>query len=128
MLFDISTSTPGCITTLRTIFSPMKFLVNPSALAFIFPPASSSVPAFQLRLCIPDLNLPQTSLIVLVQVYIDGEMGIDVSHLILEALRDADNQVVDQGSDCAESSDVLAGAMVQLDVDDVLLWVREVDC
>lgn len=25
-VFDASTSTPGCITTLRTIFSPMKFL------------------------------------------------------------------------------------------------------
>jgi hypothetical protein len=35
--FDTSTSTPGCITTLRTIFSPMKFLVNPSALALTFP-------------------------------------------------------------------------------------------
>jgi hypothetical protein len=55
-------------------------------------------------------------------------MGIDISHLVLKALRDADNQVVDQGSDCAESSNVLAGAVVQLDVDDILLWVGEVDC
>jgi len=106
----------------------MKFLVNLLALVFTFPSARSSVPAFQLRLCIPDLNLPQTSLIVLFQVHINGEMGIDESHLVLEALRDADNQVVDQGSDCAESSDVLAGAMVQFDVDDVLFRVREVDC
>jgi hypothetical protein len=92
-----------------------------------FPPGWPSTPAFQLRLYIPDLDLPQTSLIVLVQVHVDGEMGIDVSHLVLEALRDADNQVVDQGSDSAESSDVLAGAMVKLNVDDVLLGVREVD-
>jgi hypothetical protein len=55
-------------------------------------------------------------------------MGIDVSHLVLETLRDADNQVIDQCSDCAESSDVLAGAVVELDVDDILLGVREVDC
>jgi hypothetical protein len=29
--FEGSTSTPGCITTFRTIFSPMKFLCMPSA-------------------------------------------------------------------------------------------------
>ena len=34
--FDISTSTPGCITTLRTIFSPMKFLYIPSAFVLHF--------------------------------------------------------------------------------------------
>jgi hypothetical protein len=55
-------------------------------------------------------------------------MGIDESHLVLETLRDADNQVVDQRSDCAESGDVLTSAVVQLDVDDILLGVREVDC
>src|SRR6266536_6262016 len=30
-VFDVSTSTPGCMTTLRTIFSPMKFLYIQSA-------------------------------------------------------------------------------------------------
>ena len=82
----------------------------------------------QLKRYVPDLDLPQTSLIVLVQVHVDGEMGIDVSHLVLEALRNANNQVVDQGSDCAESSDILAGAVVEFNVDDILLGVREVDC
>lgn len=53
-------------------------------------------------------------------------MGVDVSHLVLEALGDTDNQVVDEGSDCAESGDVLSGTVVQLNVDDILLWVREV--
>lgn len=54
-------------------------------------------------------------------------MCVDVSHLILEALGNTNNQVVDESTDCAESSDVLAGTVVQLDVDDILLWVREVD-
>jgi hypothetical protein len=53
-------------------------------------------------------------------------MGIDVSHLVFEALRDTDNQVVNQGSDCAESSDILASAVVQLNIDDVFLWVRKI--
>ncbi len=46
-----------------------------------------------------------------------GEMGIDVAHLVLEALGDADDQVVDEGADCAEGGDVLADAMVDLDAD-----------
>lgn len=53
-------------------------------------------------------------------------MGIDKSHLVLEPLRDADNQVVNQSSDCAESSDILAGAVMELNVYDVLLRMREV--
>jgi hypothetical protein len=28
-------------------------------------------------------------------------MGIDVTHLVLEALGDADDQVVDEGTDCS---------------------------
>ena len=55
-------------------------------------------------------------------------MGVDVSHLVLEALGDADNQVVDQRSDCAEGSDILACTVVKLNVDDILLGVGEVDC
>jgi hypothetical protein len=40
--FDASTSTPGCITTLRTIFSPMKFLYSfPSALHLSCPVPNS---------------------------------------------------------------------------------------
>jgi hypothetical protein len=41
--FEGSTSTPGCITTFRTIFSPMKFLCIPSALR---PPSHLKTPAF----------------------------------------------------------------------------------
>jgi hypothetical protein len=79
---------------------------------FALPNPPSPVPAFQLSRYIPDLDLPQTSLTVLVQVHVDGEMGIDVSHLVLETLCDANNQIIDQRSDCAESSDVLAGTMM----------------
>ena len=77
---------------------------------------------------IPDLNLKQTGLAVLVHVDVDGEMCVDVSHLVPEALGDTNDQVVDEGSDGSEGCDVLSGAMVQLDVDEVLLGVREVDC
>ena len=76
---------------------------------------------------VPDLNLVQTSLGVLVYVDVDGEMCVDISHLVLEAFGDTDNQVVDEGSDCAEGSDVLSGTVVQFDVDNILLWVGEVD-
>lgn len=52
-------------------------------------------------------------------------MGVNVSHLVLEALGDANDQVVDDGSDGTESSDVLARTVVQFDVDEVLLGVCE---
>ncbi len=108
----------------------MKFLGNPSAPAPQPPPPGLVLHSStqKLRVHIPDLDLPQTGLVVLVQVHIDGEMGVDVSHLILETLRDTDNQVVDQRSDCAESGDILASAMVELNINHVLLGVGEVDC
>ena len=34
---------------------------------------------------VADLNLPEASLAVLVEVDVDGEMGVDVAHLVLEA-------------------------------------------
>lgn len=46
-------------------------------------------------------------------------MGIDISHLILEALCNADNQVVDDGLNGSECCNVLAGTMMQFDIDDV---------
>ena len=55
-------------------------------------------------------------------------MCVDISHLVLESLGDSDNQVVDQCADGSESGNVLSGTVVQFDVDDILLWVREVDC
>jgi hypothetical protein len=76
---------------------------------------------------VADLDLVQARLRVLLHVDVDGEMGVDVAHLVLEALGHADDHVVDQRADGAEGGDVLARAVVELDVDDVLLWVREVD-
>ena len=76
---------------------------------------------------IPDLHLKQTGLAVLLDVHVDGEMCVDISHLVLESLGDTDDQVVDERSDCAEGGDVLSGTVVQFDLDDILLGMREVD-
>ena len=77
--------------------------------------------------CLPYLHLPQPRLAILVQIHIDREMGVDISHLVFETFRDADDEVVDEGADGAEGGDVLAGAVVHFDVDDVFLRVREGD-
>lgn len=74
---------------------------------------------------IPDLNLEETSLGVLLNVDVDWEMCVDVAHLVLVALGDTNDHVVDEGTDGAQGSDILARAVVELDVDDVLGWVRE---
>jgi hypothetical protein len=77
------------------------------------------------------LNVPNLNLVdavrVLVQVDVDGEMGVDVSHLVLEAFRDTDDQVVDDRADCSEGGDILTDTMVDVDGDDVLLGGREAD-
>lgn len=77
---------------------------------------------------IPDFNLIQASLVVLIHVDVDGEMCVDVSHLVLVTLGDTNDQVVDKSADCSESGDILSSTVMQFDVDDLLLWVREVDC
>lgn len=73
---------------------------------------------------VPDLHL-ENALGVLGQVDVDGEMGVDVAHLVLEALCDADDQVVDKGADGTEGGDVLANAVVDVDGDDGRLGVGE---
>ena len=55
-------------------------------------------------------------------------MCVDVSHLVLEALGDTNDQVVDECPDSSESSDVLSCTVVEFDIDDILLGVGEVDC
>ena len=52
-------------------------------------------------------------------------MGVDVSHLVLVALCDTNDHVVDESADGAQSSDVLSVSVVQLNLDDVLGKVRE---
>lgn len=66
---------------------------------------------------VPNLDLKQPSLGTLLDVHIYGEMGVDVSHLILETPCNANDQVIDDGFDRPKGSDVLAGTMMQLDID-----------
>jgi hypothetical protein len=44
---------------------------------------------------IPDLQVIETCLAVLLDVDVDGEMGIHISHLVPVSLRDANYEVVD---------------------------------
>ncbi len=54
-------------------------------------------------------------------------MGVYVTHLVLVALGDTNDQVVDESADGTEGSDALARAVVELDLDEVLLGVGEGD-
>lgn len=54
-------------------------------------------------------------------------MCVNVSHLVLEALGDTDDQVVDDCSDGTESGDVLADTVVDLDGNGVLCGLGEAD-
>ena len=76
---------------------------------------------------IPNLDLIKTSLLVLFNVDVDWEMGVDVSHLVLITLCDADDEVSDDGLDSAESSDIFAAAVVDLDRDNIFLGKGEAD-
>lgn len=78
-------------------------------------------------LIIPDLDLVQVGLAVLLDVDVDGEMCVHVAHLVLEAAGNTDDQVVDDSTDGSEGSDSLAGTVVQLNRDDVLLGAAEGD-
>lgn len=75
---------------------------------------------------VADLNLEETGLGILINVDVDGEMGVDVAHLVLEALGDTDDHVVDEGADGTESGDILTGTVVNLETDDVGLDLGEV--
>ena len=77
---------------------------------------------------VADLDDEVSGLGILLNVDVDWEMGVDVTHLVLETLGDTDDHVVDQGTDGTESGDILAGTVVELNVDEVRLWVGEVDC
>lgn len=98
---------------------------------------------------VPNFDLEGIGVLVLLDVDVDGEMGVDVAHLVLEALGDADDQVVlppvshcpwlchlffrcgyatyDESADSAESRDALAVAVVQLNLDERRLGLREAD-
>ena len=76
---------------------------------------------------LPYLHLPELGLCVLLQIHIDGEMRVHISHLVLESFRHADDQVVDEGADGAEGGDVFARPVVHFDVDEALARVAEAD-
>ena len=77
--------------------------------------------------CIPDLNVKLASLVVFLNIDIDGKVSVDVAHLVLETLGDTDDQVVDDGADGTEGSDTLADTVVHLNGDDILLGAAEGD-
>lgn len=52
-----------------------------------------------MRSAIPDINLVQPSLGVLFNVDVDGEMCVDVAHLVLKALGNSNDEVVDDRFD-----------------------------
>lgn len=79
------------------------------------------------RFGVPDLNVVEASLSVLLNVDVDGKVSVDVAHLVLEALGDTNDQVVDDGTDGTQGSDTLAGTVVQLDRDNILLGAAESD-
>lgn len=76
---------------------------------------------------VSNLNLILASLGVLLNVDVDGKVSVDVAHLVLEAPGDTDDQVVDKGANGTEGSDTLAGAVVHLDGDDILLGAAKGD-
>ncbi|KAJ5822182.1 uncharacterized protein N7525_011466 [Penicillium rubens] len=76
---------------------------------------------------IPDLHNGAASLGVGLDVDVDGEVSVDVTHLVLEATGNTDHQVVNDGTDGTEGSNTLAGTVVQLDGDNVLLGAAEGD-
>lgn len=70
------------------------------------------------NLHIPNFNLVQASLRVLLNVHVDGEMCVDVTHLVFESLGHTDNKIVDEGLNGSEGRDILAGAVVEFNSDD----------
>jgi len=76
---------------------------------------------------VPNLNIEQASLRVLLDVHVDRKVCVDISHFVFEASHDTNNQVVDDRLDCAEGCNVLASAVVQFDIDDIIVGAGEAD-
>lgn len=74
---------------------------------------------------VPDFDLKQPSLGIFLDVHVYGKMGVDVSHLVLETPSDSNDQVVDDGFNGPKCRDVLAGTMMQLNIDKVLRRMGE---
>ena len=76
---------------------------------------------------VPNVNFQQVRLRVLLDVDVDGEMGVDVAHFVLVAFGHANDEIVDDGFNRSKGSDAFPGAMVELDVDDCFRGVGKVD-
>jgi hypothetical protein len=74
---------------------------------------------------VPDLNLEALLLGVLLDVDVDREMRIDVSHLIFKPLGNADHEVVDESPNGPEGCHVLTVAMVDLNGEHVRFRLRK---
>ena len=74
---------------------------------------------------LPDFHLKEPSITILIDVDVDGEVSVDVTHLVLEPLGDTDYEVVDECLHSAKSSHIFPGSMVEFDVDGILVWVGE---
>lgn len=61
---------------------------------------------------IPNIDFKQACLGVLLDVDVDREMGVDISHLIFETLCNSNDQIIDDGLDSSKCSNVFACAMV----------------
>lgn len=64
------------------------------------------------------------SILLLVDDDVDGEMGVNKTHLVLEAVGDALDEVLDARADGAEASDVLASSVPDDEADLPLLLDR----
>lgn len=76
---------------------------------------------------VANFDLVAVGLGVLVDVDVDGEMGVDVAHLVLVALHDTGDKVVDDSTNGSEGGDILAGTVVDLNADDALGGLGEAD-
>ena len=70
--------------------------------------------------CLPDINLKEPRLFILLDIDIYWEMSIYVAHFVLEPSGDSNDQVVNESFDGPESSDILSSAVVKFDDDGVL--------
>ena len=69
--------------------------------------------------CLPDINLEEPRLLVLLDIDVYWEMGIHVAHFVPETFRDPNDQVVNEGFDSTECSDILSCTMVKFDDDGI---------
>ena len=60
---------------------------------------------------------------VLLDIDVDGEMSVDVSHLVFVTPRNSSDQVLNDRLDGSEGSDILSRAMVNFDLNELLAFL-----